>query len=148
MTPIPVSRITQGSDYFRCEPYRCNLQAKACVERRARVRAGVQAISFRLCKECSLGAEVEERSGLKLQLKIRRPKYGVPTVRHRPCGRGPRVLELTRDGWKTYSEIAAALGKPKGLTGTINQMRVTNRLEHRVIDGQHCYRALSTDIGE
>jgi hypothetical protein len=148
VTPIPVERITQGSDAFFCVPYSCKLTARSCVERRVRVRAGVQAVTFAQCKGCELGAAVERNSGLKVRLKIHRPKYGVPKVKHgQQLGRGPRILELTREQWLSYEEIAKAVGSPKGLTGTINQLRVTQRLEHRVEDGKHVYRALDTDIG-
>lgn len=150
---LPVAEITSGNDSFFCEPYSCTMLASACVARRVRVRAGVHAITFAQCKGCALGAVVEQNSGVKLSLKIHRPKYGCPSIRTgKPIGRGPRVLELTRDRWLSYEEIAAAVGAPKGLTGTINQLRVTHRLEHRVEQREgtkvHLYRALPTDIDD
>jgi hypothetical protein len=152
VTPIPVERITGGADAFFCVPYSCSMLAKACVDRRVRVRAGVQAITFAQCKGCELGAKVEANSGLSPRLKIKRPKYGCARIDTPPRGRGPKILELTRERWLSYEEIATAFTSRHGLTGTINQLRVTNRIEHRVElrDGAkvHLYRALDTDIGE
>lgn len=62
---IPVSRLTDRAQHFRCEPYHCTMTAGACVDRqarRARVHsAGGSKVRYIECVDCALGREVAAR---------------------------------------------------------------------------------------
>lgn len=65
---VPVERLTQRTDRFRCVPYRAVLTAGTCADRQSsRVNNHAPSKSSReryeCCRGCALGAQVAERVG-------------------------------------------------------------------------------------
>lgn len=65
---VPVERLTQRTDRFRCAPYRAVLTAGTCADRQSsRVNNHAPSKSSReryeCCRGCALGAQVAERVG-------------------------------------------------------------------------------------
>lgn len=161
---VEVSAITSETDAFRCVPYACTMLASACVARRARVRAGVDAVRFAPCKGCTLGAEVERRSGLKLNLKIHQQKFGVPRVvgtaarfngfagSHKrgqlPAGgSSERVLSALGTGSLTRSQIIELCGLAGGVVDTaLRRLRKSGRIEQGGERGSRVYRVRNVAV--
>lgn len=61
METTPIDDITGGGDLFFCEPYKCKLLARACVERQAKVALG-NSEALRMCKGCADGEKVKARA--------------------------------------------------------------------------------------
>lgn len=60
---VAVADLRSGNDLFYCAPYNCKLMAKKCVERQAKIAAGVDKADYAWCAGCSLGAQVKALVG-------------------------------------------------------------------------------------
>lgn len=58
---VAINDITSGGDLFFCEPYKCKLLARACIERQAKVALG-NSDALRMCKGCADGEKVKVRA--------------------------------------------------------------------------------------
>lgn len=93
---VAIDDITGGGDLFFCEPYKCKLLARACVERQAKVALG-NSDALRMCKGCADGEKIRVRAAgvvvdvesLKQSVKrssanrpagLRAPKFNPATV--------------------------------------------------------------------
>lgn len=92
---MPVEKLRDRTDRFRCGPYMATLSAGACVKRRGLAMADQNATDYALCRPCKDGERVAELTGGSVDMSEEAERIGRQRRIGRPIVEPKKVAPVT-----------------------------------------------------